>query len=59
MITGGDSVTHNSLILEGKVSKGVADEEVDGVAVVEITGNGEEKRIGPAEGSTTPQFMTN
>ena len=46
LIIEGDSVTHNSLILEGKVSKGVADEEVDGVAVVEITRHRRSKPYG-------------
>ena len=39
MITGGDSITHNSVVSDSSRVVSVAHEKVDGVAVVEVTSN--------------------
>ena len=39
MITGGDSITHNSVVSDSGRVVSVAHEKVDGVAVVEVTSN--------------------
>ena len=59
MITEGDSITHNSVVSDSGRVVSVAHEKVDGVAVVEVTSNRRRNLMGPADGSTTPQFMTN